>query len=76
MILKQSFSNLSVHETHLFFFPRFIYFWLCKVFVAAGGLSPGTASGGSSLVAVPGFLIAMASLVAVRSFIRYSTWAQ
>ena len=41
----------------------FIYFWLCRIFVAACGLSLVVASGGYSLVAVRGLLIVMASPV-------------
>ena len=40
-----------------------IYFWLCRIFVAACGLSLVVASGGYSLVAVRGLLIVMASPV-------------
>ena len=43
----------------------FIYLWLCWVFITAWGLSLVAASGGYSLVAVHGLLIAMVSLVAV-----------
>ena len=47
------------------FFPFVIlFFWLHWVFGAACGLSLVEASRGYSLVAVRGFLIAMASLVA------------
>ena len=47
------------------FIYLFIYLWLRWVFVAACGLSLIALSGGySSLAAVRGFLIAMASLVA------------
>ena len=47
---------------NLFFFNKFIYFWLHWVFVAAHGLSLVAASGGYS-VAVRGLLIAVASVV-------------
>ena len=48
----------------LFFKNLFIYFWLCWVFIAAGGLSLVAASGGcSSLRCTQGLLIAVASLV-------------
>ena len=40
----------------------FTEFWLCWVFIAVRGLSPVLASGGSSLVAVCGILVAVASL--------------
>lgn len=40
----------------------FIEFWLCWVFLFVRGLSPVLASGGSSLVAVCGILVAVASL--------------
>ena len=43
----------------------FIYLWLCWVFLTAWGLSLVSASGGYSLIAVHGLLIAMVSLVAV-----------
>ena len=45
-----------------FFFNKFIYFWLCWVFVAACSLV--AASGGHSSFAVRGLLIVVASLVA------------
>ena len=44
-----------------FFFPDF-YFWLHWVLIAENRLSLDAASGGCSLVAVQGFLIAVASL--------------
>ena len=45
---------------------RFIFkkFWLCRVFTAAWAFSLAVLSGGYSLVAVCGLLIAVASLVA------------
>ena len=45
-----------------FVFILFLYFWLCWVFVAEWGLSLVVTSGGSSLVAVHGLLIVVASL--------------
>ena len=50
-----------------FFFYKFIYlfyFWLYWVFIATHGLSPVAASMGLLFVAVHGFFIAVASLVA------------
>ena len=38
-----------------FFFLKFIYFWLCWVFIAARGLSLVVASGGYSLLRCKGF---------------------
>ena len=48
----------------LSFFKKFIYFWLCWVFVAARELSLVAASGGLLFIAVHGLFIAVASLVA------------
>ena len=48
----------------ILFLKKFIYFWLCWVFVAARGLSLVAARRGLPFVAVRGLLIAMASLVA------------
>ena len=42
----------------------FVHFWLRWVFIAACGLSLVVVSGGNSLVAVHGLLIAVASLAA------------
>ena len=41
---------------------RLFIYWLCWIFVAASGLSLAVVSGGYFLVAVWGFLIAVASL--------------
>ena len=48
---------------HVFFFLKFIYLWLCWVFVSVRGLSPVAASGGHS-IAVHGPLTIAAPLVA------------
>ena len=59
------------------FFKRLIYLfylWLCWVFVAACGLSPVMASGGYSLVAVCGLLIAVVSLIVEHRL--QGAWAQ
>ena len=45
-------------------FKKIIYFWLCCVFVATYGLSLVVVRGGCSIVAVHGFIIAVASFVA------------
>ena len=45
-----------VEEARFIFF-NFIYFWLCLVFIGAGGLSLVVAHGGSSLVVVDGLLM-------------------
>ena len=53
--------------SYYFFFIKFIYlfyFWLCWVFIAVHGFSLVVASGGYSLVVMPGLLIVLASLVA------------
>ena len=59
--------------TFLFFFffkitcafkTFYLFIWLCWVFTAECRLSPAAVSGGYSLVAVCGLLIAAASLVA------------
>ena len=60
--LLLGFLQLHISPTNYFTF-LFIYLWLCWVFIAAG-LSPVVASGASSLLAVPGPLIAVASLAA------------
>ena len=39
---------LGLHMYLFFFFNKFIYFWLCWVFVSVQGLSPVAASGGHS----------------------------
>ena len=49
---------------------KIIYFWLHWVFIAADGLSPFSACGGYSLIAVQGFLVAVASLAAERRLKR------
>ena len=46
-----------------FFFLNLFIFWLLWVFIAACGLSEVATSGSSSLVAVLGLLIVVASLV-------------
>ena len=56
MKLQTPFSLSKLH-------PLFFFFGLCWVFVVVHGLSPAAVSGGYSLVAVPGVLIAIASLV-------------
>ena len=47
---------------------RFIYFWLCWIFLAACRLSLVAESGSYSLVGVHGLLTAVASLFAERGF--------
>ena len=49
--------------TIFFFIMYLLYLWLCRVFLAVPGLSLVTASGDSSLVAVNGLLIVVASHV-------------
>ena len=55
-------------------FKNFIYLWLCWVFVATRGLSLVVASGGFSLVAGYGLLIAVDFLVAGYRF--WGAWAR
>ena len=57
---------LCSHESFLFaclFSLRLIYLWLHCIFIAACRPSPVAANGGYSLVAMPGLLIAAASLI-------------
>ena len=53
---------LTHHLPKLHFFNKFIYFWLCWVFVAARAFSR-CGQWGRLFVAVRGLLIAVASLV-------------
>ena len=57
-------NNINTPTTNTFFKNKFIYFWLHWVFVVVHGLSLLAASRGLLFVAVPGLLIAVASLVA------------
>ena len=50
-----SFSFVNIYLFILIFKNKFIYFWLCWVFVAARGLSLVVASGGYSLLRCVGF---------------------
>ena len=63
VIIAHIVNILKTIELYIFFFWVIIYFWLCWVFIAVR-LPLVAVSGGSSLVAVRGFLIAVASLVA------------
>ena len=45
----QSFSHTTARVIFFFFFPKFIYFWLLWVFIAAHKLSRVVASGGGVL---------------------------
>jgi len=58
-----SLTIMYYQAVFLFLKFLFIYFWLCRIFIAAHGLSLIVASGGCSPVAVLGLLIAVASLV-------------
>ena len=60
-LLGQRGIELNINTQH--FEILFTCFWLCWVYAAAGGLSPGAASRAYALVAVQGLLTVLASLV-------------
>ena len=57
-------KRMYIHIHIVFFFKKYIYFWLCWVFVAVQGLSSSYGKWGLLFVAAQRLLTAAASLVA------------
>ena len=75
-LAAQVLNHWTTMEVPLFFFLKvylFIYFWLSQVFIAASRPSLDAESGGYSLTAVHGLLIAVAALSGERKL--QGTWA-